>query len=355
MARKSEGVKLEKSTGWYRCCVNGKRPRLSKNKREAERMYRKLLADADQRNARTSIEQRTKITVGECCRKFLQHTKRTAKETTFGFYRDHLRHFEASIGSKKRVSDLILAHATEWIDERYFSGRRDKPYSENTIVGARRCVKRCFEWCEKQGWIEASPFKDLVCGTYAPTREHVTDEEFQAVLTHFSHDRDFCDLLLFLRLSGARVQETRVIEAKDIDLARRRVVLENKVNRRGSTRTKRRTIVLNEACAEIVQRGMSKHPDGPIFRNEDGNPWRANAITLRLRRAKKHLGFSIAAKNLRHSWATDYLLSGGSLATGAELMGHSNQTMMLTNYQHLAEVDEHMLNEAERIATDKFS
>ncbi|CAN0474559.1 unnamed protein product [Ectocarpus sp. 8 AP-2014] len=148
MARKSEGVKLEKSTGWYRCCVNGKRPRLSKNKREAERLYRRLLADADLPGSRVSIEKRTKITVGECCRKFIQHMKRQSKEGTAEFYLGHLKAFEQEIGSSTSVSDLILAHVTEWIDKRYYSSDRDKPYSPNTIVGAKRCVKRCFAWCE---------------------------------------------------------------------------------------------------------------------------------------------------------------------------------------------------------------
>lgn len=353
MARQSKGITYEKSTGWYRCCVNGKRPRLSKDKREAERMYRKLVADADNPSRRSTRRVTGQVTVGECLRAFLNHVKLNLAPNTLVKHRPALRSFEQFAGSKTPVNKLVVGDATRWINQEYLS--RDESLSRNTIVKTRASLKTCFKWCQEQGMIDESPFSNLKAGVYEPGRKFWTDDQVQAVLDLWKEDAGFRDLILFMRLTGVRVQEARVIEATHVNLGQRTVVLPGKINSAELSRARRRVITLSQDAAKIVRRNMELYDQGPIFRNSKGGPWKANAISLRLRRAAKDLGFKVAPKDLRHSWATDYLMSGGSLTAGAELMGHTNQTMMLTNYQHLADVGEHLRDETDRIDAGKFA
>jgi site-specific recombinase XerD len=352
MPRRSQGIYFEKDSGWWRCRINGKRTRLSKDKQEAERLYRKLMVDADDPAQRERRRLAGDVTVGECLRRYLLHVKRTKAKTTLAAIKPNLVSFEKFIGSRTPVCRLILNDATRWIETCYLDA--DHEYSHSHLVGLRSRLKRAFEWCRREQLISTNPFADLEVGTYEPAREVWTDKQLKKVLDHWRDDQGFRDLILFLRLTGARVQEARAITSDDVDMRRGRIVLAGKINSRGSSRVRRRVILLGDQSKEIVRRQMKANPDGEIFRNRHGRPWTANAISLRLRKASEKLGFKVCPKNLRHTWATDYLTSGGDLKSGAELMGHTSTKMMADNYSHLADQTEHMTKEANRVESKRF-
>jgi integrase len=78
--------------------------------------------------------------------------------------------------------------------------------------------------------------------------------------------------------TGARPQETLRVEARHADLANRRIVLPPK-EAKGKKRY--RIIYLNDRALDLVRCKMQEHPEGPIFRNTDGNPWTAWAVNNR--------------------------------------------------------------------------
>ena len=62
----------------------------------------------------------------------------------------------------------------------------------------------------------------------------------------------------------------------------------------------------------------------------------------RFQRLKKKLGVKYFAYALRHGFATRMLTSGVDHLTVAELLGHSNGTMLATVYQHLDQKGQHL-------------
>src|SRR5207253_2570501 len=92
-----------------------------------------------------------------------------------------------------------------------------------------------------------------------------------------------------------------------------------------SRRTGRKRVIhLQPEALEICRQLAAEHPDGPIFRNEDGAPWTKDAINCQIRRLRKRagLGRDVFAYAFRHLFVTDALERSVPVATVAELAGH---------------------------------
>jgi integrase len=102
---------------------------------------------------------------------------------------------------------------------------------------------------------------------------------------------------------------------------------------------KDRVIYLTERAAEIVSRLAAKHPKGPLFRGRQRTAWgeRTAARALQKIRQKAGIDAPITPYCFRHTYATDFLLRGGSIKVLADLLGTS-VTMLERHYAHL-EID----------------
>ena len=105
-----------------------------------------------------------------------------------------------------------------------------------------------------------------------------------------------------------------------------------------------RDVKLPERDVDILKRLALEHPEGPLFRNEDGQPWTKNALNCRFQRLKKaKLPFKVNCYAARHSQATDLLENGGSAGAVASLLGHRDPTVVLKFYgKHIDQRPEHL-------------
>src|SRR5262249_6108903 len=118
-----------------------------------------------------------------------------------------------------------------------------------------------------------------------------------------------------------------------------------------------RTIILTPPMIELTKRLMELHPAGPLFRNEDGQPWTSNAIRCRFRRVRKKLklGGDLVAYLYRHAVCTDLLESGAGIAQAAEILGHKGTTMIMRHYSKLRERREHLRQQVMNARKQKAS
>jgi site-specific recombinase XerD len=103
----------------------------------------------------------------------------------------------------------------------------------------------------------------------------------------------------------------------------------------------------------IAEKLTLKVPEGPLFRNEEGNPWTKNAINCRLQRMKKRCGFKLMPYALRHTFATEALKNGVDAVTVAQLMGHRDLTMVARVYGHLAGADDYLQESLQKATAPK--
>ena len=153
---------------------------------------------------------------------------------------------------------------------------------------------------------------------------------------------------LFASLSlnlGTRIGETLALDSSDINLAQRRIQIAKIFEPASGTvcfRTKghkERWLGINdsllEVFSEIRTRGRFLKPADPLICDKDG--FRVNASVIRNTHERicseakvKH----IRIHDLRHTYASHYIMNGGSLSELQALLGHSN-TLMTLKYAHL--------------------
>jgi integrase len=141
----------------------------------------------------------------------------------------------------------------------------------------------------------------------------------------------FADLLRFLYGTGCRPSEAYHIEARYYRPAGRCVVYpghpgaDDFVWKNARRSGKDRVIFLSRELVEIVERRTAEHPEGAIFRSRHNDRWYQEAVSVNLRWYAKKLGIEPVptAYAMRHTFSTDWPLSGGSIKVLADMIGTS--------------------------------
>jgi integrase len=263
---------------------------------------------------------------------YLDHSKSKHAEATYRFYRDHLDSFQETIKGLK-ISALKPFHVTRWIAKRY-----TETDNANTIHGAMRSVQRVCNWARKEGLISTSPLESLVKPQPTPRDVYLSPEQFNKVVAAIK-DKAFMDVVNTMRDTGCRPQEIRTVEARHFDKEARCWVFPKEESKGGR---ESRVVLLNDRAFATCQRLALKYPDGPLFRNKDGNPWKKNAFNCRCKRLTDKLGFPVCPYAIRHTFATDAIVKGVDLISIAQLMGHKNLEMLSRTYQHVQKRSDHL-------------
>lgn len=277
------------------------------------------------------------ILVKDVLNRYLRYIEKNHPASTHKNYRRPLVTFASRLSDRLTVIRLKNHMVQEWLDYH-------EEWASTTKNTAVKVLKAALNWAVDQDYILANP----VARFKAPRRENrelwLDDTEFKRLLS-FVTDA-FADFLTFSFEVGSRPQETRILTAKHFD--GEKFILTKKESK-GKKRS--RVIYPNARMIELVKRLIARYPTGPIFRNEDGNPWKTSAVACRfLRRNRKGISIGLAAKmempglcayTLRHSFCTNALIRGVSVIDVARLMGHKDATMVMRVYEHL--IKEHAL------------
>ncbi|MBY0458570.1 MAG: site-specific integrase, partial [Gemmataceae bacterium] len=280
---------------------------------------------------------KTVTTVPDVFDAYLEWCQKHRTPRTYEWSRSHIQDFLDSLADKRMpVDSLKPFHVQQWVDAK-------TSWGPNHTRGGIAAVQRAFNWAVKLGHLAKSPIAHI--DKPAPVRREqvLTRKEFDALLGHV-RDESFRDVLEFCWETGARVQEVRLIEADHYKPDRGRIELPPP-EAKGKKRW--RLIYLTDRAEEIVRRRAAR-PDGPIFRNIDGNPWNAQNFNNRFCRLQKKLGVKYALTAFRHSFCQRLLEAGVDHTTVAALMGHANAVMVSTTYSHMDQAKDFLREELTR-------
>ncbi len=268
---------------------------------------------------------------------FLTHVEKNNPKATYRWYKNFLKSFGESIGPRLRVRELKLHHVQNWLTKKY--PQKGNP---NTRHNAIACLKRLFNWAIRDmGYFDRNPLNGLKKPQRTRRDGCPSKEQWAEVLAHYGPEDAIYDFLDFMLATGCRPQEVRVIEARHIDYDARLVRFAD-----GEIPGKKfgRDVEVPERMVAVLKKHALAHPTGPIFRNEDGNPWKHDSLNCRLQRVKKKFpGFRFTWYSGRHTKATDLLENGASTGAVASLLGHRDPTVVLKFYgRHIEQRREHL-------------
>jgi integrase len=359
MARRPSPWYWPERRGWY-TILNGQRHRLldlapeePEPKKRAgkwvvpysvEQLFHQLLAKPPEVLATpaTNIES-SGLTVAEVLDKHLQWCKQHREPRTYEWYHDHCQNFINYNPDVARLAatDLKPFHVIEWCDSH--GDKWSNAYRRGAIIA----IQRPFNFAEEMGYIAASPIKRIPKPTPQRREQFVSPAEWDKIKNHYADGDPFRDMLEFGWETGCRPQEVKRLEARHVDLAHH-CVLFAAPEAKGKKHP--RAIRMTPRAEEIIKRHLEQFPEGILFRNEDGQPWTAQAMACRFGRLKKHLGTKYAAYDLRHGFCQDMLELGNDPITVAELMGHRDTRMISSVYSHMNQAETHLQRALQRRA-----
>ena len=358
----------------FYCELGGKQFGLGTDPEKAKVLFADLLARHHGREeviaplqpAKAASPEKPALTVQSVLLAFLEWSKKNHAEATFKFYHRGIAGEPESAKPRKGkarsfvsfheylaandlagllVADFGPEHVEGWLKD-HFAETSDN-YRHNLI----RSIQAAFNWAmgrkDLRRQIGEHPLIGLKKPAQTPREAYVTDAQWKTITENVKGE--FLDFLTILKETGCRPQEAREVEAKHFDRTGRRWYFPKPVKKlRGKPEP--RIVHLTDRAFEICQRLALKRPSGPLFVNEDSEPWKKNAINCRCKRLRDKLGFNLQVYSLRHTFCTDALKRGVDPLTVAKLMGHKNATMVMEVYNNLGECQDH-LREALRKAT----
>jgi integrase len=325
--------------GYWYAEVGGVRVKLADRtatKDEAWKALHAFLADRGRGPKASSI------TVVRLASKFLEWTEREREQSTLEWYGQRLRSFCELFGETP-AAEIQPLDVTRWL-------AAHPDWAEGNRFNAVTALKRLYRWGKRQGHLTVNPLAEMEKPTPGRRDVILTDAQCREIMAAIP-DQPFRDLLMALWESGARPGELFSLTADRIDLTPGAEcwIVTNKTRRK--TREKTRAVMLSPGLIVMSRRLLAEHPTGLVFRNTKGTAWTRHTVAHRFERLRKQLGMGpeATAYSLRHVYITDALERGEPIATVAELVGHTDTTMISRVYSKLSERRKYLSESAKRI------
>ncbi len=304
---------------------------LSKNKKEAFEKYHEIMAD----RGTAAIHYEKVVPLLD---DYLQWVNENREPLTYEKAVRHLQPFAEFIGPSMTIAGLTPHLVLNWAE-------KEKTWNSTTKNDAISMVQRALNWGVKRGHIPRSPIAKIDGKPRRLRREvFLTEAEFVELRKEVTDC--FADILDFMWFTGCRPTEARNLKVEHVDLKNGMVVFPPS---EAKGKRHERVIFLPPQAFEVVERQLAAHKSGFVFRNTHGNQWQRNALSCRFKRLKEKIGKKLCAYALRHSFATEGLKRGVDSLTLAQIMGHSDTTMLSRHYAHLARNPVYLAKQARRV------
>lgn len=266
---------------------------------------------------------------------------------SFAWYGRYVSLFWKHVGLIE-VAKLRKHHVTDWLDKSGIA-------ADATRRAAITAVKRSLNWAVDEEILVHNPLARLKRPPQGVRTVTVDAAAVERLLELADRGKGkqyrrgaFRQFVLAMVSTGARPGEVRTVAAHNYDPRVPGWVFPPKKNKTGAKTGKPRTVYL-PACIDTLTRILiSARPEGPIFRNSKGDPWKAQTIRCRVARLREKAGLpaEAVAYSLRHTFATEALVNGVQDQTLAVLMGHSSTEMIRKVYGHLDQRRDHLVQAA---------
>jgi integrase len=337
----------------YYIMIKGKHIKLGEDKHLAEIKYHQLMAE------RHKPDSSDDTLVSVICDKFLAWCKDHRSEATHEWYETRITEFLKKHSALK-VSELQPHHVNEW------ALKKKSPTTQRNAV---QSIKSAMKFGKKEGWITTNPIADMERPAGQSREEHILPDEFETLLT-FVRDKNFKLLLEAAYDSGSRPQEITRVEKRHFDEINRCWVFPRKESK-GNKRVRR--IFLPDIALQITKALIQQHPEGPLFRNSDGNAWTKDSVGCHFYRIQERMArAAMVEKGLkvkgrltreqvkrhakryclyltRHGYAFSALKSGMDSIYVSKLLGHTDSTTLFKVYSHLESDPAGLLEKARSI------
>ncbi|MDX1929140.1 MAG: tyrosine-type recombinase/integrase [Pirellulaceae bacterium] len=342
----------KKSHGCWYVRHNGKDVKLDQDETKAYRIWQRML---DSARAIGDPD----ISVETLSLRFLAEHKQTLGERAYELLEHYILEFAAHSGT---VMAKMVTPATvlAWVKGKTTWGDYCKRDGVNS-------VRRMYKWAVENEYLVRNPIIKVKTITPVPRHRLVANDQHKALIEKSRvsrpNGREFA-LYLIASRCGARPAQIRDVTASNyqsffvdhfVEIAGKQTVVKVEhgmwvfdKHKTAAATGRQLTVYLSPCLQTLTKILMAKRPDGPLFLTVKKHKWTKDSAGKRMRKLRRALGLpeDMILYSYRHTFATNSLLSGNSIAEVAELLGHTSTRMVSQVYGHLDQHKRHLASAA---------
>jgi integrase len=316
-------------------------------KKEAESELARLVVEADEgRHVATGP-----VTFDELLDQWLAIKAQQVEASTLGSYR-----WVAKTYVRPALGDRRLTTLRPYEIDRLYADLSARGLSPRTVRICHTLIRQSLEQARRWGLIARNPAADA-----SPPRQHrreitpPTVDQVRLLIDEANvDDPEFGTYLWVLVATGCRRGEACALRWRDIDLEAGHLVIRGSIAmvdgapQEQATKTHQvRRLSLDEGSIDELRRhrrrirerllrcGVAQEPDGFVFADVDGRPWRPDVCTNRFARLRARIGLpTVRLHDLRHFVATVLTDAGLPITTISTRLGHRDTSTTLNLYAH---------------------
>lgn len=230
---------------------------------------------------------------------------------------------------------IISVHRPDVVRWRDKTSKTVSASTTNTLLGT---LSSAFTWFCDQRWLERNPCH-RVRQLAKPHREFPWLTSTDLVTRLLSEcTPNIRELVAVLVGTGMRLDEALHLRWDDIDLEHRIITVHR--GRQGTTKSgKMRRVPIFDSVLGVLK-GMKLRRGADVLLwpgGKPGKPLSQPAVRAPFKRALDHAGISSKMRlhDLRHSFASLFLIDGGDIFRLSRILGHSSVTITERTYAHL--------------------
>lgn len=141
--------------------------------------------------------------------------------------------------------------------------------------------------------------------------------------------------------TGMRKGELCALKWDRVDFVRNQLIVSRSLSRYGLSETtksgRKRYVPINGVVKHLLQKLLKNQRGEYVFSDKDGNPPDAHHLYRDFRNAQKRAGFTrlVRFHDLRHTFASHFMMNGGNIYDVQKILGHSSLEMT-QRYAHMS-------------------
>lgn len=316
-------------------------------KKDAEGELARLVVEADEgRHVATRP-----VTFDELIDQWLAIKATQVEASTLGSYR-----WVAKTYVRPALGDRRLTTLRPYEIDRLYADLSGRGLSPRTVRICHTLIRQSLDQARRWGLIARNPSADA-----SPPRQQrreitpPTVDQVRLLIDEANvDDPEFGTYLWVLVATGCRRGEACALRWRDLDLEAGHLVIRGSiamvdgVPHEKATKTHQvRRLSLDAGTIDELRRhrrrirerllelGVAQEPDGFVFADVDGRPWRPDVCTNRFARLRARVGMpTVRLHDLRHFVATVLTDAGLPITTISTRLGHRDTSTTLNLYAH---------------------
>ncbi len=206
-----------------------------------------------------------------------------------------------------------------------------------TVNGALICLSSAFSYFVDRQWLAANPCNGVKL-VESPDRDYAwiqSREEITRLLIECP--KGIRDMVALAIGTGMRLDELIYLQHADISIERRLITIHRGTHGTTKSGKVRRVPILNAIMPLVRELGLNRDGALLVFPGAKGKPRTKPGVRVPFKQAAKRAKLSDRMRfhDLRHTFASHWVLDGGDIFRLSKFLGHSSVVVTQKTYAHL--------------------